>query len=861
MTYASLLNEQSVERLREIVRHRAAGLRGIPRLDDKATLVKFLADALSIPDSIMEAFSQTNLRDMQVLMYAVIRQGSAPFETMVASVGEEHRTLLHESVQALERLGLAFFQNKGGLVSVVVPPPVQQRTPLPLPLRYHLARVLEKYDATTLTTLFYRLNLPREKGSNQGMRRALIHEYLANVENVKSLVSRLTDDARKMLQYIVDLGGVANLIQVAAKLDTRRRNQLYSFGWSHQWAREAPRNSVEELLVSGLLAIEGNAGWGYGHLVIPGEILEALLGKSLFGIVVLHEPDWQTLPATHAANRHESLVRDITFLMGYLGRTEAGRTNKGTIHKNTLKQFAKSLAIQNLRYASFLYALSREVGLIDVQGRQNFYDATPYGLAWLDEAPDAQLIGLFDVWREQATWAEPFADPLSDSRAYYDYETICEFREAVLALLKEACRANKDAFISLNAFAAKAGFRHWTLFPLEMPSGKITDEEIEEREEADAPAKGRELIRRLVTESLYWLGYTEIARDAQNETYVRLSPLGRAHLLTPPPEIPQAGRKKSVGSEETASVVPVSVLPRIDTFVVQPNLEIYAPPGLAANLLYRLFRVAEPSGSGLLVLSREMLRRAFDRGETTDSLLAFLRQHSTTGVPQNVEYLIKEVGDRHGHIRVGQAGIYLQVRDPLLLKELKAQTKLNIHIREELSDNIALIAADSVEAVLRQLRQAGYFPTSAEGTEKKTAPPAPRRRTPSARPAKSTLSEINTRIDWNALLRKEEQERAAPPPPSPAFPALEPMVGGVSGARDIQALLRHALQHQECLEIDYGRTDVELPEIVRCVLEPSLMTGSMVSGFVRNSGEKKQFNLRYILRARLTGERFEPRSA
>src|SRR5262249_44513062 len=119
-------------------------------------------------------------------------------------------------------------------------------------------------------------------------------------------------------------------------------------------------------------------------------------------------------------------------------------------------------------------------------------------------------------------------------------------------------------------------------------------------------------------------------------------------------------------------------------FVVQPNLEIYAPPNLTPKLYYGLFRIADPKGSGMLEISRDSLRKAMDREMTSGSILDFLRQHSSTGLPQNVEYLVREVGGRHGHIRVGNAGLYLVVDDPILLKELAAQKKLSIQIRKQL---------------------------------------------------------------------------------------------------------------------------------------------------------------------------------
>ena len=57
-------------------------------------------------------------------------------------------------------------------------------------------------------------------------------------------------------------------------------------------------------------------------------------------------------------------------------------------------------------------------------------------------------------------------------------------------------------------------------------------------------------------------------------------------------------------------------------------------------------------------------------------MLAFLQAHARTGIPQNVEYLINDVGGKHGHIHLGKAQMYMQVDTPLLLKELQARKEI-----------------------------------------------------------------------------------------------------------------------------------------------------------------------------------------
>ena len=63
-------------------------------------------------------------------------------------------------------------------------------------------------------------------------------------------------------------------------------------------------------------------------------------------------------------------------------------------------------------------------------------------------------------------------------------------------------------------------------------------------------------------------------------------------------------------------------------------------------------------------LTRESIRRCLDQGEKPRDVLAFLQSHARTGIPQNVEYLINDVGGKHGHIHLGKAQMYLQVDTP-----------------------------------------------------------------------------------------------------------------------------------------------------------------------------------------------------
>jgi len=751
MSFARLLYQLPTDRLQEIIRRRAATLKGIPRISTKRELATFLADALSHPHSISEALAETDLLQLRVLTLAIVRGGQLGFDKLIAADATpdvQQRIML--AATELESSGLAIVSRNGhrdgstGSDTVlVVPNAVCQNTPLPTPLRHNLPGALQNYDAGSIGLICATLGLTADQTGVAGGAARAITSVLTDRVTLSQIVGALPKEVIRVLGYMLSHGGVATLPQLAECLDARHRNQLYSYDWSRRWAYGKPRNPVEELVSRGILTLPGAVGWGFGHLVIPGNVMEVLSGKSWFPSDAPGIPDWQILePQDDRIQRHETLCRDIAYMLGYIGRTIAVRTSKGNIHRNTLKTVAKSLTFSTLGYAEFVYAMSRELGLIAPQGRNGAYSITPQGIAWLDQPLETQSRELFETWLRQWSWAETAAEPLTDAGAFYYYDDLKSYRKCAISLLSDLAKEYPGKPATIESLTQRARYRWWSRFP--GTSSGSSDAEPDDGIDREGPEmddrRDLALLEFICAGSMYWLGLTEIARSSRGRpTHVCLSPRGRAQLLG----------ETTVDHDQTE---------RPDKFVVQPNMDVYAPLDLAPGLLFRLFRVAETRGSGMLAITRETLRCAFDRGETPESLLGFLRKHSKTPLPQNVEYLINEVGGRHGHIRIGHAGIYMKVTDPILLQEIKADKKLKIHVRAELADTVALITGESVDAILRQLRQAGYLPVADDSSNTAAHDDMGEevtwiRRPPS--PRKVASPKVESQIDWLAVRASE----------------------------------------------------------------------------------------------------------
>jgi len=125
------------------------------------------------------------------------------------------------------------------------------------------------------------------------------------------------------------------------------------------------------------------------------------------------------------------------------------------------------------------------------------------------------------------------------------------------------------------------------------------------------------------------------------------------------------GRASSIGiallrdsAEAASEVLAPLVPPDVDQVYLQHDLTIVSPGPFAAHLDERLRRLADVESAGLAGRYRvtaDSVTRAVALGETADELVSFLEQISLTGVPQPVEYLIRETAGRYGTVRVGPA--------------------------------------------------------------------------------------------------------------------------------------------------------------------------------------------------------------
>lgn len=163
-----------------------------------------------------------------------------------------------------------------------------------------------------------------------------------------------------------------------------------------------------------------------------------------------------------------------------------------------------------------------------------------------------------------------------------------------------------------------------------------------------------------------------------------------------------------------------------DTFHVQADHTIVAPPDLAGALVATLDRIAETesdAGARVSRITERSLALAFDGGLTAEEIVAFLSDHASAELPQNVTHLITDVERRHGSVHVAAATTVVHTDDPIRLAAAVGVKAAKLRM---VADTVA-VSALSPSKVFEALRAKALMPSLdteiASGTPDQTRSP------------------------------------------------------------------------------------------------------------------------------------------
>ncbi|MET1004449.1 MAG: helicase-associated domain-containing protein [Propionibacteriaceae bacterium] len=216
----------------------------------------------------------------------------------------------------------------------------------------------------------------------------------------------------------------------------------------------------------------------------------------------------------------------------------------------------------------------------------------------------------------------------------------------------------------------------------------------------------------------------------------------------------------------------------VERIIVQADLTAVAPGPLPHALASDLRLLADQEsrgGGGVFRFSAASLRRGFEAGWSSDNMHAWLDQHSTTGVPQPLAYLIDDMARQYGSIRVGSVASYLRVEDSTQAAALLAAPEAAALGLRTIAPGVLAATAEAHELV-DFLRLRGHSPAVEDETGSTVStPPQPRAPSPvkDRSPQPPSAAEVADSIAAVETRRRELRGTEPPTPPRPSVTTEE----------------------------------------------------------------------------------------
>jgi hypothetical protein len=555
-------------------------------------------------------------------------------------------------------------------------------------------------SAERLERILANLGVPRPAGTKAAVVRA-VSAALADPEVVARVAAEADQDARRLLDEALAASGPITVMGVG-------------YG---RFAGYPDAEPASWLLERGLLLPVT-----YSQLVVPREAALGLRGGLVF-------PEWPEPPPVELldplpdgpARAVAAATRAVVATEGVcarLDREPLALVRAGTVAVRDLGRLARDLDLADEELA-LLVDLLVEAGVLAVGGPfgQRSLGLRPEADAWLSASRSRRWADLVAAWRsadlaledhlvdrhrpatraaqaaprpgrprrEAATARDATPDrarPLAGRRL----AAAAARRRTLLQVLVGRSRARSREVGLVRAAVGVAGLARLLAWRQPMvwpdPAGGGPDE--------------LEPTLRAVLDAAAFLGVAVVVGDRAQ------AGLAAEALL--------AGAGPTGLAEVAAEALPDGP----DRFLLAGDLTVVAPGGLAPGVETRLAGLAdrEAAGSGTWRISDASLRRAFDEGGTADEVLEFLRRHSSTPLPQALEYLVADVARRHGRLRVGGATTYLRGDPAAVAGAVRSAAGRRLGLRE-LAPGVA-VTGRSQRELLAALRKAGEAPLAEE---------------------------------------------------------------------------------------------------------------------------------------------------
>jgi hypothetical protein len=399
--------------------------------------------------------------------------------------------------------------------------------------------------------------------------------------------------------------------------------------------------------------------------------------------LLLRPPKVETSISMPASRSSPSCVRshglrlgaDVRMISIFASSGRVRITQQGNFEKRSVDQLVKALKVDDPDYSAFL-AQAAKPCCGSKNGALDFWGKEPA------KTHSRLVAGIL----EDDTWTENSPKGLGK---YQVDGTIVEKRSRICRVLSG---------LPVNQWVERGAL--WVALPL---TGWRRAEAFEPSNNSYAASKPasrniEQTFLRILTDTLVWCGIIELGYAAGEEDKAKFS---HARLTSWGAWILSRDSRPFDGCH----------VPQIEErFRILPNHDIVIPPRLDAGLLTQLFQIADLYEPASFRPGKASLQAALDAGWTTEKIVSFLRDNSVTGLPETVEQYIRETAEKHGHVRVGVARLYIETDDHLTLLELRARKELKPFILKLIGECVLVLRWDNPERVVRLLKKLGYMP-------------------------------------------------------------------------------------------------------------------------------------------------------
>lgn len=617
----------------------------------------------------------------------------------------------------------------------------------PDPTRRTLRQVLTSYTEPALTTLaaFHNLSLPANV-NHAGLVSDLMRVFSAP-DYYPTTLATLTDLETATLTEVLRAGGTALVSNVRYAL------QVAGLLVEPQQAQPCPDphrpnpTQLDDLLARltarGLLfnleaTTLASGGYGAGnqrrtlvpaaHVFIPDEALPYLTPPP---------PADLRAPLTHLRREYEprTLQRDLYLYWSYVREHGARLTTRGELYKRDLADINAVLMvtetltkrtesqIPRLQFLRGLLHAHRLLAVLPDNTLETVRQPVYFNLPLAERTERSFQRYLTGDFINELAWVPGFTI-YSGTEPLPAPQLIIEARQRVVEHLRQAAtEVGPQAWLKLDGLLQRIQDRDYELLFRRAPGSNVYASTWEnfnpynpyshtlgwgfpdvglKEERTYWPHIEGAFIRHVLTGPLYWMGMVALGFDTEQAaldtnatpTALALTPLGAWLLgLAEAPDLPTDGGR----------------------IIVQPNFQIIALDPVSEATLAQLDQFAERLAADRAVeyqLTRESVYSGQQEGWNADEIIAFLQQHTTQPLPDNISRSLHEWQTHHERVLVYPQVTALWVPQPAVVRELQANPALADLLADPLTEHLFLLPPEAnPDEVVARFHDHTWLPT------------------------------------------------------------------------------------------------------------------------------------------------------